>query len=67
MGTSIYQFILDKKIEYLSNELLTTRKSLLDITIESGFNDVRNAYRLFKKNTGYTPLSFRKKFSKIDK
>jgi LacI family transcriptional regulator len=67
MGTSIYQFILDKKIEYLSNELITTKKSLLDITIETGFNDVRNAYRLFKKNTGYTPLGFRKKFSNIDK
>jgi LacI family transcriptional regulator len=67
MDTSIYQFILDKKIEYLSNELITTKKSLLDITIETGFNDVRNAYRLFKKSTGYTPLVFRKKFSNIDK
>lgn len=66
MGTTIYQFILDKKIEYLSNELLTTQKSLLDIAIEAGFNDVRNAYRIFKKNTGYTPLNFRKKFSKVD-
>lgn len=66
MGTTIYQFILDRKIEYLSDELLTTQKSLLDIAIEAGFNDVRNAYRIFKKNTGYTPLHFRKKFSKLD-
>ena len=62
-GTSIYSFILDKKAEYISNQLLTTKKSLLDIAIEVGFNDVRNAYRIFKKNTGHTPISYRKKFS----
>ncbi|MDD4776705.1 MAG: substrate-binding domain-containing protein [Fermentimonas sp.] len=64
MGTTIYQFILEKKTEYLSYKLLTTSDSLLDISIEAGFNDVRNAYRIFKKTTGYSPLNFRKKFSK---
>jgi LacI family transcriptional regulator len=62
-GCSVYQFILDKKVEYISNELLMTEKSLLDIAIEVGFNDVRNAYRIFKNKTGYTPLSYRDKFS----
>lgn len=63
MGSSIYQFILDKKIDYISYELLNSEKSLLEIAIDVGFNDVRNAYRIFKKSTGYTPMSFRKKFS----
>ena len=63
MGSSIYQFILDKKIDYISNELLNTKKGLLEIAIDVGFNDVRNAYRIFKKSTGHTPMSFRKKFS----
>jgi LacI family transcriptional regulator len=67
MGSSIYQFILEKKIEHISFELLTTQKSFLDIVIETGFNDIRNAYRIFKKNTGQTPLNFRKKFLKQDK
>ena len=62
-GSSVYQFILDKKVEYISNELLTTNKSLLDIAIEVGFNDVRNAYRIFKNKTGYTPMQFREKFA----
>lgn len=62
-GVSVYQFILRQKTDYISNELLTTDKSLLDIAIEVGFNDVRNAYRIFKKNTGYTPIEFREKFS----
>lgn len=63
MGTSVYQFILEKKVEHLSNELLRTDKSLLDIAIESGFGDVRSVYRIFKNHTGYTPANFRKKFS----
>lgn len=61
-GSSVYQFILDKKVDLISTELLTTDKDLLDIAIEMGFNDVRNVYRIFKKYTGYTPMSFRKKF-----
>ena len=62
-NTSLYQFILDKKVEYMSNQLLTTEKSLLDIAIEVGFNDVRNAYRIFKKKIGDTPINFRNKFT----
>jgi LacI family transcriptional regulator len=64
-GFPIYQFILDKKVDYIANELLTTDKDLLDIAIEVGFNDVRNAYRIFKKKTGYTPMEYRKKFTEI--
>ena len=66
MGVSLYQFILDKKIDYISDLLLSTEKDLLDIAIEAGFNDVRNVYRLFKKKTGYTPMEYRRKFSKKD-
>lgn len=62
-GSSVYQYILNKKVEYISNELLTTDKSLLDIAIDVGFNDVRNAYRIFKNKTGFTPMNYREKFS----
>lgn len=55
MGRSIHQFILDKKVEYITDELLNSEKSLLEIALDVGFEDVRNAYRIFKKSTGYTP------------
>lgn len=64
LGISLYKFILEKKMEYVSDLLLKTDKDILDIAIEVGFSDVRNVYRLFKKNKGYTPMEFRKKFSK---
>lgn len=62
-GSSIYQYILDKKVELISHEMLTTDKSFLDIAIAVGFNDVRNAYRIFKIKTGYTPIQFREKYA----
>lgn len=62
MGTSIYRFILDNKVGYISHQLLVTNKSPLEIALEVGYKDVRNIYRLFKKSTGYTPIDFRKKF-----
>lgn len=63
VGTTIYQFILDKKIEYIAYELLTTKKNLLEIAIGVGYNDARQIYRIFKKSTGYTPMNYRKKFT----
>lgn len=62
-GFSIYQFITNIRIDYMSNELLTTDKSLLEIALEIGFDDVRSAYRIFKKSTGYSPITFRKRYT----
>ena len=60
-GVAIYQFILDRKIEYISHLLLTTDKNLKEIAFSAGYGAVRSLCRIFKKNTGYTPYIFRKK------
>ncbi|WP_085535160.1 XylR family transcriptional regulator [Massilibacteroides vaginae] len=65
MGCSIYQYILDHKIDSIADMLITTNKSLLEITIHMGFNDVRNVYRIFKKHKGYSPIEFRKKYAEL--
>ena len=64
VGMSIYQFIIEKKVEQISNLLLTTEKSMFDIAMSAGYDDVRNVYRVFKQHTGITPTEFRKKFSR---
>jgi len=56
MGTSIYQFILQCRIDYFAHLLLTTDRTLFDLAIESGFNDCKNISRIFKKMKGYTPV-----------
>ena len=62
MNVSIYQFILQSRIENLSNLLLTTNRSLFDLALESGFNDSKNISRLFKRIKGCTPTKYRQKF-----
>ena len=62
MGTSIYQFILELRINHFSNLLLSTDRSLFDLALESGFNDCKNISLIFKKFKGATPVEFREKW-----
>lgn len=61
IGTSVYQFILDCRIEHFAKLLISTDREVCEIAIEAGFNTCKNASRLFKKVKGCTPLEFRKK------
>jgi len=63
MNTSIYQFILDCRIEYFAHLLLTTDRPLFDLALESGFNDSKNISRIFKKFKGCTPLEYKQKIN----
>lgn len=65
IGTSVYQYILELKMERIAEQLITTNKSIFEIALNIGFNDARNVYRTFKKHTGLTPVEFRKKHSRI--
>ncbi len=65
MGTSIYQFILQCRIERFADLLQTTDRPLFDLALESGFNDCKNISRIFKKIKGYTPAEYRQKFNRI--
>lgn len=60
-GVSIYNFVLERKIEYISHLLLTTNKNLKDIAVSAGYSDARSLCRVFKKGTGCTPDMFRRK------
>lgn len=62
MGISIYQFILDLRVELFTTLLITTNLSISEITEQSGFNDYSSVYRLFKKIRGCSPIEYRKKF-----
>lgn len=63
-GNTIHKFITDKKINWITSQLISTDKSLLDLALEAGYNDVRSVYRIFKENLEITPLNYRKMYSK---
>lgn len=65
MGTTIYQFILSCRIDYLAHLLITTDRTLYDIALDAGFSDHKNVSRNFKKYKGLTPVEYKKKYSQI--
>lgn len=62
LGTSIYQFILNCRVEHLAYLLLTTERSLYDLAYEVGFKDCKNVSRVFKKFKSDSPNEYRQKY-----
>lgn len=60
MGITIYQYIIRMRIDHIANLLITTDKPMIEIVMQSGFNDSKNISRIFKKYKGCSPNEFRK-------
>lgn len=60
LGVTPYRYILDKKIAIAKNQLIMTNHSCLDIALSLGFSSQSYFNYAFRKETGLTPLQFRK-------
>ncbi|MEO6038734.1 MAG: AraC family transcriptional regulator, partial [Saprospiraceae bacterium] len=58
---SFTQFLLDVRIGHACKLLLSTDESINQICYGSGFNNMANFNRLFKKYRGCTPLAYRRR------
>jgi len=59
VGSSIYSFICNYRVEKVAELLLTTNRSIEDIAISCGFENGRNISRIFTSIKGMTPSEFR--------
>lgn len=59
LGTSFYEYINGKRIDYSKTLLAGTDEKIESIAIQSGFNSSRAFLRVFKQITGETPTSWR--------
>jgi AraC-like DNA-binding protein len=59
MGISFVSYVNMVRIEHAIN-LLSTSPKILDVALESGFDNIRTFNRVFKQITGYTPSEFTK-------
>jgi len=59
-GKTFVDFVISHKIGIAAQELLETNKSISEICFESGFNNISNFNRIFKKKQGCTPGDYRK-------
>lgn len=61
LGISFQNYLMEKRFEYAFYLISTTNKKILDISISSGFSDVRYLNRIFSERVGCTPKEYRKK------
>ena len=66
-GTSVYQYLLDLRIEKFADLLITTDLPLIEAATRSVFTDYKNISRIFTKAKEMTPLQYRKRFTPKNK
>ena len=54
--------VIHYRINYATQQLTETEKSISDICYESGFNDISHFYKTFVSRMGISPLNYRKQF-----
>ena len=59
LGVSFYDFVNEQRIEFAKDRLINSQESILDIALESGFNNKATFNRQFKSLSGVTPSQFR--------
>jgi len=57
--SSFTDHVTDLRLGIASRMLMDTEKTISEICFESGFNNISNFNRSYKKKTGYTPTQFR--------
>lgn len=63
-GRTLSDYIIDLRLGYAARQLVDTTTSVVEICYDSGFNNVSNFNRIFKKRKGCSPSTFRENYHK---
>ncbi len=64
-GKSFSEFLIEMRIGYACKLLIEDQLSVSQICFESGFNNLSNFNRQFKKQTLFTPVHYKNQFHKV--
>ena len=64
MGISFSDYVTQVRLEHACNMLKNTEKTIIEISCESGFNNVTYFNRVFKTEFGKTPTAYKAEISK---
>lgn len=62
-GITPIVYLQKTRIEAAKELLEQSRQSIMEVMLESGYNDLKSFRLLFKKNVGMTPTAYREKFN----
>lgn len=65
MGTTIFEYLNKIKVDYACNLLMDEDLSIVDVSFDSGFNNLSHFNKQFKKQTKLTPSEYRKQFRNL--
>lgn len=63
-GRNLSDYIIEMRLGYASRMLVDTARSIAEISFQSGFNNLSNFNRIFKRKKGCSPSEFRDKYRK---
>lgn len=66
-NVTMLEYLTKLRIEHLKKLLRTSNITLMDATSRSGFSEIENIYRIFKRHVGCTPAEYRQIHSVKDK
>jgi AraC-like DNA-binding protein len=62
LGITIFEYLNQVKIDFACKLLMDPDIGILDVCLDSGFNNLSHFNKQFRKNTGVTPSNYRKRF-----
>jgi len=62
MGITVFEYINQIKTEFACKLLMDPDLSIMEVCLDSGFNNISHFNKQFKKNTGVPPSEYRKRF-----
>jgi transcriptional regulator GlxA family with amidase domain len=62
-GITPIEYLQKTRIEVAKKLLEQSRQSILEVMLETGYNDLKSFRQLFKKNVGLSPKAYREKFN----
>lgn len=65
MGMTLFEYLNQIKVEFACKLLMDKDLSILEICLDSGFNNLSHFNKQFKKTTGATPSEYRKRFKEL--
>jgi YesN/AraC family two-component response regulator len=62
---TLFEYLNRIKTDFACKLLMNNDLSVLEVCLDSGYNNLSHFNKQFKKNTGLSPSEYRRKFTKL--